>query len=194
MALATQLGLLIHVVDVVGAYLNGTLQETIYMAQPLDYDDGTGQISLLIKALYGLRQAGQAWNDELNQSFLKLEYTRLFSNQCVYIRHQECDPIVAAVHTDDITMLGSYIDAIKKAKAKLVKYFTITNLGEAKQVVGLELERNLEEGTLKLSQTQYIQRTLEKFGMADSHLVSIPLDPNVKLIKLLDTEHYNIYP
>ena len=147
---------------------------------------------LLIKALYGLRQAGRAWNNELNQSFLKLEYTRLFSNQCVYICHQEHDLILAAVHTDDITMLGSDIDAIKKAKAKLGKYFTITDLGEAKQVVGLELERNLEEGTLKLSQTQYIQRTLEKFGMADSHLVSTPLDPNVKLIKLLDMEHYDI--
>src|ERR1700678_325015 len=40
MALATKLGLIIHVVDVVGAYLNGTLQETIYMEQPPDYDDG----------------------------------------------------------------------------------------------------------------------------------------------------------
>ena len=151
MALATKLDLLIHVVDVVGAYLNGTLQETIYMAQPPDYDDGTGQISLLIKALYGLRQAGQAWNNELNQSFLELEYTRLFSDQCVYICHQEHDLILAAIHTNDITMLGSDIDAIKKAKAELGKYFTITDLGEAKQVVGLELERNLEEGTLKFN-------------------------------------------
>ena len=192
MALATKLGLLIHVVDVVGAYFNGTLQETIYMAQPPDCDNSTGRVSLLIKALYRLRQAGQAWNNELNQSFLELEYTRLFSDQCVYIHHQECDLILAIIHTDDITMLGSDIDAIKKAKAELGKYFTITDLGEAKQVVGLELERNLEEGTLKLSQTQYIQRTLEKFGMADSHPVSTPLDPNVKLIKLPSMEHYDI--
>jgi hypothetical protein len=58
MALATRLGLLIHVVDIVGAYLNGTLQETIYMEQPPDYDDRTGQVSLLMKALYRLKQAG----------------------------------------------------------------------------------------------------------------------------------------
>ena len=80
-----------------------------------------------------------------------MEYTRLFSDQCVYIRHQEHDLVLAAVHTDDITALGLDIDAIKKAKAELGKYFTITDLGEAKQIVGLELERNLEEGTLKLS-------------------------------------------
>jgi hypothetical protein len=87
MALATKLSLLIHVVDIVGAYLNGTLQETIYMEQPPDYDDGTGRVSLLIKALYGLKQAGQIWNNELNQSFIGMEYTRLFSNQCVYIKN-----------------------------------------------------------------------------------------------------------
>ena len=101
-----------------------------------------------------------------------MEYTRLFSDQCIYIHHQEHDLVLAAVHTNDITMMGSDIDAIKKAKAELGKHFTITDLGEAKQIVGLELERNLEEGTLESSQTQYIQRTLEKFGMADSHLVS----------------------
>src|ERR1700678_4467485 len=46
MALATKLGLVIHVVDIVGAYLNGTLQEAIYMEQPPDYDDRTGWVSL----------------------------------------------------------------------------------------------------------------------------------------------------
>src|SRR6202522_3466987 len=150
MALATKLGLIIHVVDVVGAYLNGTLQETIYMEQPPDYDDGTGRVSLLIKALYGLKQAGRTWNDELNQSFIGMEYTRLFSDQCVYIRHQKHDLTLAAVYTDDITILGSDIDAIKKAKAELGQHFTITDLGEAKQIIGLELQRNLKEGTLKL--------------------------------------------
>src|SRR5271155_5596535 len=127
-----------------------------------------------------------------NESFIGMEYTRLFSDQCVYIRHQEYDLTLAAVHTDDITILGSDIDAIKKAKAELGKHFTITDLGEAKQIVGLELQRNLEEGTLKLSQTQYIHRTLEIFGLADSHAVNTPLDPNVKLIKLPDTENYDI--
>ena len=44
--------------DVKGAYLNGILQETIYMEQPEGYKDGTGRVSRLVKTLYGLKQAG----------------------------------------------------------------------------------------------------------------------------------------
>ena len=53
--------------DVKGAYLNGTIKEQIYMKQPEGYDDGTGHICHLIKSLYGLKQTGHKWNNELNK-------------------------------------------------------------------------------------------------------------------------------
>ena len=190
--LATNLGLIIHVVDVVGAYLNGVLEEVIFMLQPPEYDDGTGRVWQLLKPLYGLKQAGRAWNEELNQTFLKMNFTWLFSDQCIYIRHTDHDLLITSVHIDDMTILGSDIDAIAGMKAELGNYFTITDLGEAKQIVGLELERDLENGTLKIMQSQYIKRVLEKFGMIDSHPVSTPLDPNVKLIRTPDDEHHDI--
>jgi hypothetical protein len=134
-ALATKLELVIHVFDVVGAYLNGTLDEVIYMQQPPEYDDGTGRVCQLLRPLYGLKQAGRAWNEELNQTFLKMDFTRLFSDQCVYIRHTDQDLLITSVHIDDMTILGSDIDAITDMKAELQKYFTIMDLGEAKQIV-----------------------------------------------------------
>jgi hypothetical protein len=66
------------------------------------------------------------------------------------------------------------------------------DLREAKQIVGLELERDMEEATLKIMQSQYIKRVLQKFGMTDSHPVSTPLDLNVKLVKTLESKHYDI--
>ena len=135
---------------------------------------------------------GQAWNKELNQTFLKMDFTWLFSDQCIYIRHTDQDLLITSVHIDDMTILGSDIDAITDMKAELGKYFTITDLGEAKQIVGLELDRDMEAGTLKIKQTQYIQKVLEKFGMADSHPVSTPLDPNVKLVKTPSDKNHNI--
>ena len=108
------------------------------------------------------------------------------------IRHTNHDLLTTSVHIDNMTILRSDIDAIMGMKAKLGKYFTITDLGEAKQIVRLELERDLEKTTLKIMQSQYIKRVLEKFGMADSHPVSTPLDPSIKLIRTPDDEHYNI--
>jgi len=52
--------------DIKGAYLNGMLKECIYMQQPEGFTDGTGRVCLLIKTLYGLKQARCKWNIELD--------------------------------------------------------------------------------------------------------------------------------
>jgi hypothetical protein len=62
LAMAIQLDLEIHQMDVVGAYLNGELQEEIYMKQIPGYEDSTDQVLHLQKTLYGLKQAGWVWN------------------------------------------------------------------------------------------------------------------------------------
>ena len=191
-AIGTELGLVVHVVDVVGAYLNGKLEEVIFMMQPPEYDDGSGRVWQLLRPLYGLKQAGRAWNEELNATFQKLKFTRLLTDQCVYIRVTDQELSITAVHIDDITILGSDIDAVNRVKDDLRNHFTITDLGEAKQVVGLELERDHAKGTTKIFQSQYIKKILERFGMENSHPVATPMDPNIKLIKTPDDEHYDI--
>lgn len=52
--------------DVKGAYLNGNLEEEVYMKQPEGFNDGTDKVCHLIKTLYGLKQAGQEWNKLLD--------------------------------------------------------------------------------------------------------------------------------
>ena len=58
LALATKLNLVIHVVNIMGAYLNGTLDEEIYMKQPPGFKDGTDRVCKLARTLYGLKQSG----------------------------------------------------------------------------------------------------------------------------------------
>jgi Reverse transcriptase (RNA-dependent DNA polymerase) len=192
LALMMELGLMIHMVSVVGTYLNSTLEEIIFMMQPLEYDAGTGCVCQLLKPLYSLKQVGCVWNDKLNQRFHQMNFTWLFSNQCIYIRHTNHDLLITSVHIDDMTIFGSDQDAVARMKVELKEHFTITDLREVKQIMGLELERDMEAATLKIMQSQYIKRVLQKFGMTDSHPVSTPLDPNVKLIKTPESEHYNI--
>jgi hypothetical protein len=191
-ALVAHLGLKIHVVDAVGAYLNGDLKEEIYMTQPPGYTDSMNQFLLLQKTLYGLKQLGRVWNIKLNDIFLNLGFKRLFSDQCVYFREDQEKIAIIAVHVDDMGLFASDDDVMATLKGQLSSKFKITDLGPLKQMVGLEIERDKSKGLIKLSQTQYITRIIKRFGMEDSNPVKTPLNPNVKLEKTPEGEKHDI--
>ena len=71
--------------DVKGAYLNGKLTQSIYMEQPTGFDDGSGLVCLLVKSIYGLKQAGHVWNIEFNDAMRRHRYQPLISDPCTYI-------------------------------------------------------------------------------------------------------------
>ena len=77
LAMAVTKDLQIKQMDVKGAYLNGVLKETVYMKQPEGYEDGTDRTCLLVKTLYGLKQAGREWNKELDAKLRKHQFCRL---------------------------------------------------------------------------------------------------------------------
>jgi hypothetical protein len=55
------------------------------MKQPEGFKDGTDQICLLIKTIYGLKQAGRKWNKQLDEKLRQHRYTRLRSDPCMYV-------------------------------------------------------------------------------------------------------------
>jgi len=86
LALVPLKNLQLQQIDVKGAYLNGILQETIYMCQPEGCEDGTGQVCLLIKTLYSLKQAGHEWNHQLDEKLKTHTYKHLLMDPCTYIQ------------------------------------------------------------------------------------------------------------
>jgi len=64
-------------IDVKGAYLNGQLTEELYMKQPIGFEDSTRRVCRLVKSIYGLKQAGNVWNHDLNSTMLDFGYTCL---------------------------------------------------------------------------------------------------------------------
>src|ERR1700723_267938 len=85
LALVPVKGLKVKQMDIKGAYLNGILQETIYMKQPEGFEDGTGRVCKLIKTLYGLKQSGREWNKQLDEKLRNHRYKRLTSDSCTYV-------------------------------------------------------------------------------------------------------------
>jgi len=92
--------------DVVATYLNGKLDEEVYMKQPPRFDDGTGQVYKLILSIYGLKQAGKNWNIELDTAFKSFGFIQLIADQYVYVCHDPVSgsPTIVAVYVDDMTL------------------------------------------------------------------------------------------
>jgi hypothetical protein len=116
LSIAALKDLKIQQMDVKGAYLNGTLQEEVYMRQPEGYKDGSSQVCLLKKTLYGLKQSGREWNRELDDKLQRHNFKRLKSDPCVYIRREEDDLEVITVWVDDLLLFATVETLMKRMK------------------------------------------------------------------------------
>jgi len=168
--------------DVVTAFLNPAIDDDdIYMTLPEGWPVGFNAPKIIVrlrKALYGLKQAPRLWHDDINAFLLSLWFTKSSADPNLYL---PSDGILILLYVDDISML--YPEAATKAaievKAKLSEKYKITNLGPARQFLGIEIHR---DGTgVSLGQKGYITTILRRFGMEHTHGVSTPMDPNVKL-------------
>jgi hypothetical protein len=107
LALAAVNGWKLRQFDVKGAYLNAYLEEESYMRQPPGFEDRTGRVCKLKRSIYGLKQAGNAWNKELNSALLDLRFQRLQSDHCCYMREEREDFEILFIWVDDIISIAS---------------------------------------------------------------------------------------
>jgi hypothetical protein len=182
LALAAAQGYPVHQMDVKTAFLNGELEEEIYMQQP----EGTvaaGQEHLvwrLCKSLYGLKQAPRMWYKKLDEYLQELAFHRSEADHSVYVQRDTArgSVVIIAVYVDDLVITGheAQVLAIKSA---LASKFDMKDLGEVHWLLGIEVER--KRNLYQLSQRKYITDMLEAYGMADCRPVSTPADPHVQL-------------
>jgi hypothetical protein len=183
----------IHAMDTISAFLNGDLDEEIYMEQPEGFAS-PGQedkVCKLQKALYGLKQAAHAWNKKFHALLVKLGFTRCYSDSGVYIYRRKSGNtvIILILYVDDLLLLGNSLTEIVKMKKVLASNFDMTDLGEAKSFLGLTIVRNRHRRTLTINQSKYIEDVLKRFNMTDCNPTSTPLPAGIILEK--STEEAN---
>lgn len=130
-ALATSLNLQMEQMDVVTAFLNGVLDEVIYMKPPPGYWEG--RKLKLKKALYGLKQAGRKWYEKLDEKLNELGFKRIQSDFGVYTKGELPNSLCTiAVYVDDIVILSSTAAIMDSCKRDLTKAFKMTDGGKIK--------------------------------------------------------------
>jgi hypothetical protein len=179
LAIATAKRLKIQQMDVKGAYLNGTLKETLYMRQPDGFNDGSRRVCHLIKTLYGLKQSGHEWNAEFDRKMRQHGYKRLRADPCVYTRSNEKTITIITVWVDDLLLFADSAESMDIMKKDIRTEWETTDMGEPTKIVGIEITQSPEQ--ISISQKKSIQNILQRQGLADASPVRMPLDPNVKI-------------
>ena len=127
--------------DVKSVFLNGELQEEVYVQQPPGFVDGKHQHKVLClhKALYGLRQVPRAWNQKLDASLLAHGFTRCTNEHGMYIRGKGATRLIVGVYVDDLIITGGNAGAVSKSKAEMMNTFRMSDLGLLSYYLGLEV-------------------------------------------------------
>jgi uncharacterized protein YuzE len=184
----------VHQMDIKGAYLNGVLQEEIYMKQPEGCGDGTDRVCRSVKTLYGLKQAGHEWNKQLDAKLRKHGYKQLLSDPCAYIRWDRNDFAIITIWVNDLLLFALSDNMMDHIKDVLRLEWEVTDLGEPSKIIGIEITHTAN--AISISQQKYIESILRKEGMEDTNPVGMPMDPNVKISpnpKLNEPNRSNAY-
>ena len=171
---------MIHQMDVVTAFLNGYLEEEVYMQQPEGFIKPGEEhlVCKLKKSLYGLKQSPRCWNKVFHEYLISLGFIQSQADSCVYIRGKH----IIAVYVDGLILLTNTEEDMNNIKESLTKKFKMKDMGELHYCLGISME--YERGKwLKIHQTQYILNILGKYGFASANTVATPEDPSVKLKK-----------
>src|SRR6266446_7644165 len=142
--------------DVKGAYLHGLLQELIFMDQPQGFNDGSGRVCKLIRTIYGLRQAGNVWNRELNSAMKEIGSIQLKSDPCCYIQRQGEDFEILLIWVDNIISIASNNTRNNIVEQDLGRKFEKKALGRPKMLLGMGISQNPKDFSIKLFETAYI--------------------------------------
>ena len=189
-ALSTQRGLELHHVDVHTAFLNGTLQEEVYMQQPTGYKKEGEEhlVCRLRKSIYGLKQSSRCWNTALDSHLKKMGFSQSKSDPCIYVSGGGKDTFYIGVYVDDMILAGKDETKMEKVKKELSSKFDIKDLGELSYFLGMSIVQKQEEKVTWMGQPTYTQKLLTKTGMNDCKPVKTPVDPGHRLVKASEDE------
>ena len=141
LALATQRKWKIYQLEVKSAFLNGYLEEEIFVEQPEGFaiKGKEEKVYLLKKALYGLRQAPRAWYSRIDTHLLTLGFHKSLSEFTLYITKIVEDILIVSLYVDDLLVTISNAGFVNKFKAEMEQVFEMTDLGEMSYFLGMEV-------------------------------------------------------
>ncbi|KAL6345172.1 hypothetical protein AAG906_013656 [Vitis piasezkii] len=161
-ALASIHNLFVHQMDVKTAFLNGELNEEVYMEQP--------EVCKLVKSLYGLKQAPKQWHEKFDHAILSDVFRHNNADKCLYSKTCDDYMVIMCLYVDDMLILSDDMRGIIETKRFLSSTFKMKDLGEVDTILGIKVKRNSG-------------KVVSKFSHLKIKDANTPFDSSIKLEK-----------
>ncbi|KAM1936807.1 hypothetical protein ACFX15_014034 [Malus domestica] len=174
--------------DVKTAFLNGYLEEELYMTQPEGFMSKSEKTKVckLQRSIYGLKQASRSWNIRFDTEIKTFGFTQNEDDNCVYQKVVGEAVVFLVLYVDDILLFGNDTAILSSVKVWLSKTFHMKDLGDASYVLGIKLYRDRSRKLIGLSQSMYIDKVLSRFQMEQSKKGFLPVRHGIHLSKSME--------
>ncbi|GJR39546.1 retrotransposon protein, putative, ty1-copia subclass [Tanacetum coccineum] len=164
--------------DVKTAFLNGYLDEDIYMVQPEGFVDPKHprKVCKLQRSIYGLKQASKSWNKIFDEEIKKFGFAQNLDEPCVYQKASGSNVTFLILYVDDIIIIGNHIPSLQSLIDYLRKCFAMKDLGETTFIFGIKIYRDRSKRLIG-RQSTYMDKILKRYRMDNSKRGHIPINP-----------------
>ncbi|GJS94374.1 retrotransposon protein, putative, ty1-copia subclass [Tanacetum coccineum] len=171
--------------DVKTAFLNGYLNEEVYMEQPEGFvsQKFPNRVCKLKRSIYGLKQASRQWNKRFDDEIKKFGFSQNRDEPCVYVKASGSYVTFLILYVDDILIMGNNIPMLQDVKSYLGRCFAMKDLGEAAYILGIKIYRDRSKRLIGLCQSAYIEKILKRYYMENSKRGTIPMQEKLKFSK-----------
>jgi hypothetical protein len=163
-------------VDIVTAYLHAVMRERkVYMRPPPGFavkQNGKVLVWLLLKALYGLHQAGNLWWEAISNKLVKLGFKPLPDEPCIFVR----GTTYIVVYVDDLVITNDDDAGINNVVTEINSSFKVKEIGQPSRFLGCAISRDLDKNTVTISQQAYTKDLLKSFDMQTCSGVDSPMN------------------
>ena len=180
LAIACEHGWPVWQLDVQVAFLQSKIEgRAVYVkvAPGQDAKDpktGEPMVYKLKRSLYGLAQSPVLWYDTINAEMLTVGFTPTQSDPCVYTHGSGDTLVILTLYVDDILITGKDESVVRHLKKALTDRFAMSDMGEVSLILGMTVTRDYDQGTLSITQKDYVENILERFGMEECNPVHTP--------------------
>ncbi|WVZ89238.1 hypothetical protein U9M48_035664 [Paspalum notatum var. saurae] len=181
LAFVASKGFKLQQMDVKSAFLNGFIEEEVYVRQPPGFESAkfSDRVYKLRKSLYGLKQAPRAWYARLKSFLLKSGFVMGSVDKTLFLLSHGGDTLIVQIYVDDIIFGGSSHALVSSFAEQMSREFEMSLMGEVQFFLGLQIRQGLE-GTF-IHQAKYTRDILKKFNMGDSKPMTTPMSTNMAL-------------